>query len=100
METRQATPSTHVASDPELSPAEELPWLYRQVLDRVALLEISGQRHDAGQIRLSATTVYSGAWNESGRHRLVALISRADRLMTNRDRTHGWTLRRRSVPAR
>ena len=100
METRQAPPSTQTASDPELSPAEELPGLYRMVLDRVAQLELIGERHDAGQIRLAATTVYSAAWNDTGRHRLIALVARADRIMTNRDRPHGWTLRRRSAPAR
>ena len=100
METRQAPPPTHAAPDPELSPAEELPGLYRMVLDKVAQLELIGERHDAGQIRLAATTVYSAAWNETGRHRLIALVARADRMMTNRDRPHGWTLRRRSAPAR
>jgi hypothetical protein len=100
METRQAPPSTYVASDPELSPAEELPGLYRMVLDRVGQLELIGERHEAGQVRLSATTVYSGAWNDAGRHRLIALIGRADRMLANRDRPHGWTLRRRSAPAR
>jgi hypothetical protein len=101
METRQATPSTNIASDPELSPAEELPGLYRMVLDRVAQLELIGLRHEAGQIRLAATTVYSGAWNDAGRHRLAALIGRADRLSANHDQPHsGWTLRRRSASAR
>jgi hypothetical protein len=69
-------------------------------LDRVALLEQIGERHEAGQIRLSATTAYSGAWNDSGRHRLVVLVGRADRILSNRDRPLGWTLRLRSAPAR
>ena len=88
-----------MAPDPELSPAEELPGLYRMVLDRVAQLELIGQRHEAGQIRLAATTVYSGAWNDAGRHRLVGLVARAERMMAN-DRPHGWTLRRRSASPR
>ena len=100
METRQAPPSTYVASDPELSPAEELPGLYRMVLDRVAQLELIGERHEAGQVRLAATTAYSAPWNEAGRHRLAALVARADRLLANNNRPHGWTLRRRSAPAR
>jgi hypothetical protein len=100
METRQATPSTYIAPDPELSPAEELPGLYRMVLDRVAQLELNGERHEAGQIRLAATTVYSAAWNDAGRHRLISLVGRADRALANRDRPHGWTLRRRSAAAR
>jgi hypothetical protein len=100
METRQPLPPARAAGDPALSPAEELPGLYRMVLDRVALLEQIGERHEAGQIRLSATTAYSGAWNDSGRHRLVVLVARADRILSNHDRPHGWTLRRRSAAAR
>jgi len=100
METRQNPPSAHVAHDPALSPAEELPGLYRMVLDRVAQLELIGERHEAGQIRLSATTAYSGAWNDAGRQRIVALVGRADRILANHDRPHGWTLRRRSAAAR
>jgi hypothetical protein len=100
METRQSTESTHAALDAGLSPAEELPGLYRMVLDRVAQLELIGERYEAGQIRLSATTAYSGAWNDAGRHRLVALVHRADRILANHDRPQGWTLRRRSASAR
>jgi hypothetical protein len=100
METRQPPPPAQAAGDPVLSPADELPGLYRMVLDRVALLEGIGERHEAGQIRFSATTAYSGAWNDAGRHRLVLLVARADRILSNRDRPHGWTLRRRSAPAR
>jgi hypothetical protein len=70
------------------------------VLDRVAQLELIGERHEAGQIRLSATTAYSGAWNDAGRQRIVALVVRADRILANHDRPHGWTLRRRSAAAR
>ena len=100
METRQPQPSANATPEPGLSPAEELPGLYRMVLERVAQLEGIGERHEAGQIRLSATTSYSGAWNEAGRHRLVALVGRADRILTNHDRPHHWTLRRRSAAAR
>ena len=100
METRQVQPSPTAAPEAVLSPAEELPGLYRMVLDRVAQLELIGERREAGQIRQSATNAYSGAWNDAGRHRLVALVGRADRIITNHDRPHGWTLRRRSAPAR
>lgn len=100
METRQSQPPARAPGDLGLSPAEELPGLYRMVLDRVALLEQIGERHEAGQIRFSATTAYSGAWNEAGRHRLVVLVGRADRVLSNHDHPHGWTLRRRSAPAR
>jgi hypothetical protein len=100
METRQTPAGTHVVADPDVSPAEQLPGLYRMVLDRVAQLELIGQRYEAAQIRLAATTAYSGAWNDAGRHRLVALVGRADRALSNHGRPHGWTLRRRSAQAR
>jgi hypothetical protein len=100
METRPTTTPAQVVSHPAQSPAEELPGLYRMVLDRVAQLELIGERHEAGQIRLSATTAYSGAWNDAGRQRIVTLVVRADRILSNHDRPHGWTLRRRSAAAR
>ena len=100
MENHQSQLSAPAAPDAGLSPAEELPGLYRMVLDKVAQLELIGERREAGQIRLSATNSYSGAWNDAGRHRLIALVGRADRILANHDRPHGWTLRRRSAPAR
>src|SRR2546428_13259880 len=100
METRQPPPPAQAAGDPVLSPADELPGLYRMVLDRVALLEGIGERHEAGQIRLSATTAYWGAWNDAGRHRLVVLVGRADRIRSKRYGTQGGTARGRSAPGR
>jgi hypothetical protein len=82
------------------TPADQLPGLYRDVLDRVAVLERIGERAQAGQIRMAATEAYSGAWDESGRCRLKGLILRADRTIEGRDRPRGWTLRRRSARAR
>lgn len=56
------------------SPAEELPALYRAILDRVAELERSGQRSRAAHMRADATRIYSRAWDESARRGLVALL--------------------------
>lgn len=80
--------------------AEDLPELYRAILDRVADLERIGARRDAGLIRANATRVYSNAWDEGARRRLLALLARANRGLVVPERTRGWTLRRRSAPAR
>ena len=80
--------------------AEDLPELYRAILDRVADLERIGARRDAGLIRANATRVYSDAWDERARRRLLTLLARANRGLAAPDRTRGWTLRRRSAPAR
>ena len=105
METR--TKPSPAASDADASPAEELPGLYRAILERVAVLEQRGQRPEATRIRLHATRAYSGAWDEGGRRSLLGLIARADRVIAGethgrartRTRTRTWVLRRRSAPA-
>jgi hypothetical protein len=86
--------------DAASTPADELPGLYREILDRVAALEHIGERSQAGRIRMAATQAYSEAWNESGRIRLLGLIGRADRTIAGHDRPRGWALRRRSAAAR
>ena len=105
METR--TQPAPAALDASASPAEELPGLYRAILERVAELERLGQRPEATRIRLHATRAYSGAWDEAGRRSLLGLIGRADRAIAgesqgplgSRTRTRTWVLRRRSAPA-
>jgi hypothetical protein len=59
------------------SASEELPALYRAVLDRVAQLEASRDRALANRIRAEATHIYSRAWDERARRELVALLRRA-----------------------
>lgn len=61
------------------SPAEELPSLYRAILDRVALLEAAGERGEARRVRLQATTAYSRSWDARARRELEALLRRAER---------------------
>ena len=67
------------------SPAEELPALYRAILDRVALLEGSGDRAEAAEVRTAATRAYSRAWDEQARRQLQTLLRRAER-STQHDR--------------
>jgi hypothetical protein len=68
------------------TPAEELPSLYRAVLDRVADLERVGQRTEAQHVRAEATRVYSRAWDEAARRKLLTLCRRVDRMMTGVER--------------
>ena len=56
--------------------AEELPALYRAILDRVAELEAEGRRPEAARVRTNATQIYSRAWDEKARRRLEALLER------------------------
>jgi hypothetical protein len=90
--------------EPSTSPAEDLPALYRAILDRVAVLESEGERAQAAQLRTDATEAYSRAWDERARRRLEALLRRAERDTTSdRHRTRpgrSGTPARRAVAAR
>ena len=59
-----------------MSPAEELPSLYRAVLDRVAQIEANGHRADAYRLRSRATRIYSRCWDERARRALQDLLER------------------------
>jgi hypothetical protein len=56
--------------------AEELPALYRAILDRVAELEADGHRAEGARMRSTATQIYSRAWDEKARRRLEGLLLR------------------------
>ena len=99
MESRPS-PDTSVPEDVVATLAEDLPEIYRAILDCVADLEHVGARRDAGRIRVSATRAYSDAWDESARRQLLGLLARAQRGLVVSERPRGWTLRRRSAPAR
>ncbi|HET9614465.1 MAG TPA: hypothetical protein VFP22_06610 [Candidatus Limnocylindrales bacterium] len=100
MESRPPLPDQPSVSEPSASVAEDLPDLYREILDRVAELERIGARAEAAQIRARATRAYSNAWDESARRVLTGLIARAERSMTVPQRSRGWPIRRRSAVAR
>ncbi len=59
-----------------LSAAEELPALYRALLDRVAQIESSGRRAAAYRLRTQATRIYSKSWDEGARRALRHLLDR------------------------
>ena len=58
------------------SASEELPDLFRAVLDRVAELESSRDRDLANRVRAEAIHIYSRAWDERARRDLLALLRR------------------------
>ena len=66
-----------------LSPAEELPGLYLAILQRVAELEATGRRREAGRVRRAAAKAYSRAWDERARRSLVELLRDADQRTTS-----------------
>ena len=59
------------------SASEELPALYRAVLDRIALLDGAGEHVVAYRIRVQATRIYSRAWDDRARRGLDALLRQA-----------------------
>jgi hypothetical protein len=81
------------------SPAEDLPALYRAILDRVAELEVAGERARAARLRTDATDAYSRAWDERARRRLEALLRRSDRDIDT-DRQGGRIRRPVAAPRR
>ena len=54
--------------------SEELPALYRAILDRIAQIDAAGHRSLAYRIRSDATRIYSRAWDERARRGLQALL--------------------------
>jgi RNA-splicing ligase RtcB len=59
------------------SAAEELPALYRALLDRIAQIDATGNRVFGHQIRTEATRIYSRAWDDRARRGLEDLLRQA-----------------------
>jgi hypothetical protein len=72
--------STYETMEPNLA-AEELPALYRAVLDRVGQLEAAGERQQAGRIRADAMRIYSRAWDGRAKRDLESLLRRHGHVM-------------------
>jgi hypothetical protein len=70
-----------------LSPAEQLPAIYRAVLDRVAELERRGERLEASRLRTEAIRAYSRSWDLRGRRRLESILRRAERALAEAPET-------------
>ena len=67
-----------------LSPAEDLPSLYRAILDGIAELERLGDRRAAGLVRADAIRIYSRSWDSKSRSRLAAILKRTERTLDER----------------
>ena len=82
--------------DPK-SAAEELPALYRALLDRIAQIDAAGHHSVGYKIRAEATRIYSRAWDDQARRGLEDLLRRtADKGMVQRRAVRGTA--RRSAP--
>lgn len=76
--------------------AEELPALYRAVLDRVAELEAGGRRDLANHVRANAIRIYSRSWDDRARRELETLL-RHNAVGASGQRRTGRVFRRRVV---
>lgn len=82
--------------DPK-SAAEELPSLYRELLDMIARIDASGQRALGYRLRTKATRIYSRAWDDRARRGLQELLRQASDTQESRvDHLLGTS--RRSAP--
>jgi hypothetical protein len=80
------------------SPAEELPALYRALLDRVAQIEAEGRRAAAYRLRSETTRIYSKCWDDRARRALQDLLNRSvDSRLGQPER--GLGPQRSSIPA-
>jgi hypothetical protein len=82
------------------TPAEDLPTLYRGILEGVARLERLGARREAGLLRADATRIYSTAWDEAGLRRLRQISARNDRVIAGDVRPRTARRRPRGLPER
>jgi len=92
----RAPPAVIVSTMEPNSAAEDLPALYRAVLDRVAEIAASGRRPLANEVRAEAIRIYSRAWDERARRDLTALLQRHTLEAVNA-RPRDRDLERRSV---
>src|SRR5437016_1600376 len=84
-----------VSMDPRPTPAEDLPALYRGILDGVARLERLGARREAGLLRADATRAFSTGGTERPAARLWSPPLRAGHRL---DALRGTRLRPGLVP--
>jgi hypothetical protein len=77
------------------NPAEELPVVYREVLDALAQLEAAGDRTGAYELRIRAQRTYATRWDEGGLRALQKIVHEAQaRLAPTRTAAPARTLAR------
>jgi hypothetical protein len=74
------------------TPAEEMPSLYRAVLDTVWRLERVGEREIALDIRRRAVHTYATRWDERGRKELIRINRDALRRLADSRPGAGFSL--------
>lgn len=74
------------------TPAEEMPSLYRAVLDTVWRLERIGERDYALDVRRRAVNTYATRWDEGGRKELVRINRDALRRLAESRPAAGFAL--------
>jgi len=79
------------------SASEELPALYRALLDRIAQIDAAGHRDVGYRIRIEATRIYSRAWDDRARRGLEDLLRQTAEKGTARRGTVAGTARRAPV---
>lgn len=87
------------------TPSEDLPALYRAILDGIANLERVGQHREAALLRTQATRIYSTSWDERARRRLNQIHRRIGRVIAGDERprnepVRSWRTLQRSLTAR
>ena len=74
------------------TPADEMPALYRAVLDTVWRLERVGERDYALDVRRRAVNTYATRWDEGGRKELVRINRDALRRLAESRPAAGFAL--------
>ena len=89
-----------IVMETHASPAEDLPALYRAILDGIAQLERLDARREAGLLRTEATQIYSTAWDEAGLRRLGQIRRRIERIISGEERPRTAHSRTRQLSER
>lgn len=81
------------------TPSEEMPALYRAVLDTVWRLERLGERDYALSVRRRAVLTYATRWDEGGRAELAKINRDALRRLANTRPAAGLSLEASAEPS-